>query len=288
MAGEPIHGTAVAQVETWLLIEHRGRWARDVMECEYPPGVIEWLRNVLANTRRLRVQLIRRPGAKGDHCIYVVTTGPRARIRRITMPDLAGLKEVDFAAVAEDATPTEDGPKALYLACTHGKRDRCCALHGVALHRTMGEQQLDGELWQSSHQGGHRFAATMLYLPLGLHYGRLDPEDAQPLAEAHAQRQVYDLSKYRGATRLSPPVQAAEAWLREQEMALGFDAVEPVEHKLLEDGSWEAAFRSRGKLHRLTVVSRTGEYGRKTSCTAESSTLPEYYYVVRHAAQTLA
>ncbi len=288
MAGEPIHGTAVAEVETWLLIEYRERWARDVMECAFPEAVRTWLEHTMNRTRRLRVQLIRRPDATGDLNVYVVTTGPRAQIRHFSIASHEQLPQIDVAAAIADKQPGAHVPKALYLVCTHGKRDRCCAMHGVAVHRTLSEQKLDGELWQSSHQGGHRFAATMLYLPLGIHYGRLDPEDAEPLAQAHAERQLYDLSHYRGATRYSPPVQMAEAWLREQELELGFSAVDLVEQKLLSNGSWEASFRARGKLHRLTVVARTGEYGRKLSCASDASTLPTYHYVVRHAAQTLA
>lgn len=288
-AGEPIHGTAVAEVETWLLIEYRERWARDVMECEWPEGVLAWLQKTVDSTRRLRVQLIRQPGrVDGDLAVYVVTTGSRARIRRLNIASHAELPTLDLPSLIADVTPQPTDPKNLYLVCVHGKRDRCCALHGIAVHRVLDEQDLDGELWQSSHQGGHRFAATMLYLPLGVHYGRLEPEDMQPLAEAHARGMLYDLNRYRGATRMSLPIQSAEAWLREQEMELGFNDVEYVEHKLNADGSWEAAFRSRGKLHRLTVVARTGEYGRMTSCNAEASTLPTFHYVVRHAAQTLA
>lgn len=287
LAAEPLHGTAVAEVDTWLLIEYRERWAHDLMECDYPAGVREWIDNLSRQTRRLRVQLIRKPGAEGDLAVFVVTTGQRARIRRFSITSHADLLNLDVAAAIADVKPQADDPKALYLVCTHGKRDRCCAMHGVAVHRTLSEQELDGELWQSSHQGGHRFAATMLYLPLGVHYGRLDPEDAGPLAEAHARRQLYDLGRYRGNTKLSPPVQTAEAWLREQEMEMGFSAVDFVDHQLNADGSWEATFNAGGKLHRLTVVSRTGEIGRRTSCNAEVSELPRYHYVVRHAAQTL-
>ena len=42
------------------------------------------------------------------------------------------------------------------------------------------------QLWLSSHQGGHRFAANVLVLPLGVHLGRVAPEgrgtDRRPCA----------------------------------------------------------------------------------------------------------
>ncbi len=287
MAGEPIHGSAVPEVESWLLIENRERWEADIMDCPFPAGVRDWLANVLKKTPRLRAQLIRQPRAEGPLTVLLATTGPHPRIRRWSLTSLEELPSVDVGRVLADTQPTPKDQKPLYLVCTHGKRDRCCALRGVAFWRTLSEQPLDGELWQSSHQGGHRFAATMLYLPLGVQYGRLDPEDAELLVKAHARRELFDLSRYRGQTRLSPPVQSAEAWLREQENELGFDAVEHIGHQLLSEGHWVATFRAAHKLHRVTVKHRTGEYARKLSCDALTSTPPAFHYVIRHEAQTL-
>jgi hypothetical protein len=299
MAAEPIFGSAVAEIESWVLIEYRGPWARDMMECDFPAGVMEWIQNLQAAHRRLRVQLIKTPRLTktppltesprdaSPLAVFIVRTGARPLVRKLHIATLSDLLTLDVTAVLASKSEPHD-PKALYLVCTHGRRDRCCALRGVALWRTMSDQTLDGELWQSTHQGGHRFAATMLYLPHGVHYGRLDPEDAEPLVEAHLRGMLHDLRCYRGQTRLSPPVQSAEAWLREQEGELGLNAVEYVEHSLQPDGRWVATFHSQGKLHRLTVEERQGEYGRVKSCTEKAASLPTFFYVVRHAAQTLA
>jgi hypothetical protein len=300
MAGEPIFGTAVAEVEVWLLVEYRERWERDIAETPFSDVVKAWLAGAQQRIKRLRVQLIRRPSAEGDLSIFVVTTGAKARVRRYLVPTLEDAAAIDVVGAVADVTPSADDPAALYLVCGHGRRDRCCALRGIALYKTLSEQVLDGELWQSSHQGGHRFAATLLYLPIGVHYGRLDPEDAEPLARAHAARRLYHIGRYRGQTRYSQPVQTAEAWLREQELAFAFDAVELVEQKMIPattpDGSSQysgqprfiTTFRCHSKLHHVTVVPRTGTIGRAASCEGAEATLPSWHYVVRHEAEMLA
>jgi (2Fe-2S) ferredoxin len=75
---------------------------------------------------------------------------------------------------------------------------------------------LDGEeeLWISSHQGGHRFAANVLVLPTGLQFGRVDPGDA-PRVVAEALSGRIELDRYRGRTCYLPAVQAAERVVRE-------------------------------------------------------------------------
>lgn len=66
------------------------------------------------------------------------------------------------------------------LVCTHGSHDKCCAKYGIPFYRaalqsldTGGLNQI--RLWKASHFGGHRFAPTIIDLPEGRYYGRLDP-----------------------------------------------------------------------------------------------------------------
>src|SRR5690606_10098426 len=116
------------------------------------------------------------------------------------------------------------------LVCTHGRRDRCCALRGVAFFKSLSDLGPRGELWQTSHLGGHRFAATMVHLPRGVCYGRLVPEDAEAMTSAHTAGRLYDLRRYRGQTRYPTPVQAAESWLREQEGDMSLEGPRLVSH----------------------------------------------------------
>ena len=70
------------------------------------------------------------------------------------------------------------------------------------------------KVWISSHHGGHRFAANVLVLPNGLHFGRVDTQSA-PLVVARALAGRIDLEHYRGRTCYATNVQAAERVVRE-------------------------------------------------------------------------
>ena len=284
---EPIAGSATPEVDAWLLIELSGRWEANIEDTPWPEPLAQWLAERQRRHRHLRLQLIRQQQPGPELRAYLVTTGDKPAVRRLRIADHEDLMRHDIDGALERGEEVgEPGPPALYLVCTHGKRDACCALHGMALHRALSEQPLDGELWHCSHQGGHRFAPTVLYLPQGTHYGRLMPEDAAGLVDAHARQRIYQLANYRGQTRFSAPVQAAEAWLREQESEMAFDHPVLIDRELDGDDRWIMRFRGRhGLVHRLTLEPRTGSIARKSSCNADEATLPSWYYIVRHEAQ---
>ncbi|AFY49077.1 hypothetical protein Nos7524_3280 [Nostoc sp. PCC 7524] len=68
-----------------------------------------------------------------------------------------------------------------FLVCTHGSHDKCCAKYGNPFYRqalaTVENLSLSHvRVWQSSHFGGHRFAPTMIDLPEGRYYARLNQQ----------------------------------------------------------------------------------------------------------------
>jgi hypothetical protein len=290
-AGEPIVGSATASVRCWLLIEHRGRWERDIASTDMPAATHAWLGGLLSKHKRLRPQLIRQNGAEGPLRIYVVTTGRQARVRRFVIDSHDMLPDLGIEPLIEGTGDAGGpGPESLYLVCTHGRRDQCCARHGVAFHKTLAElPEVDGEVWQTSHLGGHRFAATAVYLPSGVQYGRLLPEEAEMLVKAHLEGEVYAMNRYRGHTRLAPPVQTGEAFLRQELGQFALGGVEPLGHELVDKASdrWAARFRANHQIHRLVLEPRTGVTRRKSCDAAEAEASPaRWYYVVRHEAQT--
>jgi hypothetical protein len=67
-----------------------------------------------------------------------------------------------------------------------------------------------------SHLGGDRFAGNLLVVPRGDYFGRLEPEDAEPLVSGYEAGQL-DLAHYRGRSIQPRLVQAAEHFVRESE-----------------------------------------------------------------------
>ncbi len=287
--GEPLRGTAIADTDVWLLLEYPGKWEADIATTELPAVTRAWLDAATRAIPRCRVLFVRGEGRTERLAFFVVTSRPERAVFRFnvdTHEDLARLDVVAVVVRGHAAATAQGGERtrALYLVCTHGRRDACCAKRGVAFVRELAEKELDGEVWQSSHQGGHRFAATMLYLPHGIHYGRLELGDVEPIAAAHARGHVHSIDRYRGLATLSPHEQAAEAWLREELDERRFSAFERVGQTVVEAGRTRCSFRARdGVVHELTVLSRSGGARRSPSCGAAPSDFTRLD-VVRHVA----
>lgn len=124
----------------------------------------------------------------------------------------------------EDATLTpfrQDVDPAIrdLLVCTHGTVDACCATFGYPIYKLLRAISASADApvrtWRCTHFGGHRFAATLLDLPEGRYWGRLEARDLAHLVRrdvpAAALRHAY-----RGWSALPHPVQQiAEAALFE-------------------------------------------------------------------------
>lgn len=193
--GELLAGTAT-QARRWLLVEVAGPWARDVDETELPAPV----RRVVDGFDG-RVQMLRRPDRRnGERIVFVAESDETGgTLRRLHSLDDPGGGD----PVAEP----------LVLVCCHGRRDPCCARLGTPVFDALRGHVADGALWQTSHVGGHRFAANVLVLPAGILLGRVSAADsARVAAELTAGR--IPVEHYRGRTIHTPEVQAADAAVR--------------------------------------------------------------------------
>lgn len=265
--GEPLGGTAVARTSVWIVLEHRGPWgAKAVPESDLPPAVKERLAAWEHEIDGARVQLVRRSGdveRQRQPAATAAKEGPlrlwlgvselgRARLLEHTLTTADDLLHLDLPGWVDtlrrgDPVPGTHTPAApLVLVCTNGRRDVCCSKLGIPVIRTLesltrprasaeaagtAEAELPGlEVWHTTHLGGHRFAATLLVLPEGLCYGRVEPDEAPELAAAVAQQRIYRLDRLRGRTALAEPEQAAEVIWRERTGRLQLDALAHIEH----------------------------------------------------------
>jgi hypothetical protein len=209
-AGEPLAATATT-AERWLLVEVSGTWPRDVSdEGPLPRAAREAVSDWLVRTPGSRLQFVRRPGQSARHPVVFVVRAEEtvAEVRRIELTDHEDLARVDLEC---DGDVSE---RQLVLVCGHGTRDACCARRGTEVFGVLARALPREDLWISSHQGGHRFAANVLVLPAGLQFGRVDPDEAPSLV-ARAFAGTIDLGRYRGRTCYAQEVQAAERAVRE-------------------------------------------------------------------------
>jgi hypothetical protein len=262
LAGEPLGATATT-AENWLLVEVPGTWSRDVSDgTGLPESSRAAVRAWLDQTPSSRLLYVRRPGrARGaPQLAFVVRAEEDAReVRRIELdrPERLGARDLARAGEVVD--------KQLVLVCGHGTRDACCALRGTAVSGALAPYLAPDELWISSHQGGHRFAANVLVLPAGVQLGRVSSEDApRVVAQALAGRVALD--RYRGRTVYPPDVQAAERAVREAE---GLEAVADLRVAGV-DGD-RVRFRSRDGREHLAAVEQVVGPAVPASCGADPS-----------------
>ncbi|MCZ7589810.1 MAG: hypothetical protein M5U27_13335 [Gaiella sp.] len=284
--GEPLVATA-SRIDHWILIEYRGAWRRDVLGGSLlSPRLKARLREQLATLRPSRLLFVRQPERRDEsgRRVFLATSRPgRERLLGLEVEHQEDLHDVDLAgALAGDSALGDAVSHPLLVVCTHGKRDRCCARHGRPLYEALRDAAPAGEVWQSTHVGGDRFAGNVVALPHGTYHGRVEPGDVPGLLAALGANGV-DLGHYRGRSAYSFPVQAAERALRGSEGLLGVDELALVGSERSADDAWRVRFRTPdGATHRLDVVAELGESALLT-CDAAEPRRPRHYHVTAHA-----
>jgi len=217
-AGETLAGTAT-RAERWLLLEVRSTWGRDVLpESDLPEPVKEHLSRWLAGTPNARVLFVRRPKRWGAATIVAFAVSTAEGGGEAGRLELGAYEDLLDADLGRDGEPVE---YPLFLVCTHGRRDACCSRNGVPLYDALRGLVPEDALWQSSHQGGHRFAANLLALPAGISLGRVAAGEAAAVVSALRLGRI-PLAHFRGRTFYAPAAQTAEIAVRERFGLTGF------------------------------------------------------------------
>jgi hypothetical protein len=197
-------GTAPEAARSWLLIEHNGPWPAEAVDAALPGALADLAAAAAAAGSRL--QLIRRPGRRPPRpadvpdappAVFVGwTAGPEPWLRRGDAAT-AGTLRAELAGLPDGLVPSFGRPvtEPLYLVCTNGRRDVCCARFGGPLARALGSRS--AQVWETTHVGGHRYAANLVILPHGLYYGPVDEIAARAAIDAY-QRGEIEPARYRG------------------------------------------------------------------------------------------
>lgn len=221
-----MYGTASAG-SSWLLLELEGGWGPSAF-LQSPSCIDPTLGRAIvrrAEWAGMRIAAIRRHGRRS----------PSPRWRWFVAKSGVGQHALFHGEVDEAQQYLDidldggDGIRSdqpLVAVCAHGKHDQCCAVRGRAAAASIAESYPE-IIWECSHLGGDRFAATMLILPEGLCYGRADSTDAADFVRLYLDGRLDD--RYlRGRTSVPHAVQAAQHFAR---VAYGddrIDALNPV------------------------------------------------------------
>jgi hypothetical protein len=211
--GDPLYGTASVG-RTWVLLELSGPWGRSAL-----------LESVAILEPTLGRAIARRFEMAGMRIAGIRRTGRRLATPRwrwfiaqsdegaetLYRGEVSGPR--DYLDIALDGSDGESSAGPLVAVCAHGKHDQCCAVRGRGAVAAIAARYPEST-WECSHLGGDRFAATMLILPEGLCYGRVDSTDPARLVQLYLDGRL-DNGFLRGRTSLPHAVQAAQYFARE-------------------------------------------------------------------------
>jgi len=264
-AGEPIAGTACAATHHWIGLELTRPWREKApVDNALRPELSAWLRAQAArpDTRPLFIKQRRR---RGRALIYAnVLAG---RVHRFELGDLTQALHLPWDALRAGTTDVGRTQERPIFVCTHSARDHCCGLHGAGVARALCELAPE-RVWQCTHLGGHRFAATLVALPEGVHYGRVRASDAPALLAALDRGEVHDLDHLRGHVALEPAEQAAVIAQMRASGDLRLDAVR-VLSATPRDGATHVELSHRGTLTAQTIARRAIGPTAPPSCSAD-------------------
>ncbi|WP_344233856.1 sucrase ferredoxin [Kribbella hippodromi] len=247
----------------WLLIENRAGWPRQALSSlQSATGMERALGDEVGRACRelgIRPVLIRRYGryARADlPPAEPGVQGPdeqsgqlgrrwglvdcRVGQRVVRWGQLAADEQLlDVLAGREVGTVSSE---PVYLVCTHGRHDACCAVWGRPVAAALAAAYPE-RTWECSHIGGDRFAANVVTLPNGLFYGQVSPDRVVELVEQDAAGVVVpDL--LRGSGVFIPPVQAAQHFARAAGHAPSVDNLLPRTVEELPGNRWRILLAS--------------------------------------------
>ena len=265
---EPIAGTA-STVRGLLLVECPGGWGTDALVGSRLPDEVKWWLRDVQRVHKVRPLLIRGHGRQRTTDGVRVFAGHVGRagpfLETTVLDDVRDVVELPVTGLASGERPgltPYDEP--LFLVCTHGKHDTCCAERGRPLCKALHDVAPD-HTWEVSHIGGDRFAPNVLVLPEGLYYGRLAPADAPAFVETVRAGRL-DLEHLRGRCTFPFALQAAEVFLRREtgERAAGRPRVVEQVH---DERGMRIRFRLAGREWDVRLVSEPAD-ARQLTCRA--------------------
>ena len=269
---EPLGATA-SRIDHWLLVEYRGLWSHDALAGSgLSDQVKARLRALVAGRPRTRLLLIRRPDRRHQEGLAVYVSTSRVGEEHLGGLVIAEHEELRRLDPFEAAEPID---QPLFLVCTHGKHDRCCAKYGRPLWEALSEQLDETSAWQCTHVGGDRFAGNLVVLPHGVYYGRVDRDDVGDVLD-HQLSDRLALGWYRGRSCWSFAVQAAERRVRAEEGLTGLADVSLAGIRREAENRWVVRLATRVGEREVDVVEELGELTLLT-CSSTVARRPRRY-----------
>lgn len=280
-AGEQQFATA-SRGTLWLMVEHPGPWGLDPpYDTELPEPAKGYLVRLLQSFPSSRVLFIKQERRTAGHLSFFVAVASERepRLYAFMLSSQKELSDIDIPSLMDgggDYRPVAG--RALFLVCTDGKHDDCCAKYGLPIYEGM-KKYAGTAVWQASHVGGDRFAANLVCFPVGLFYGHVEPDEIQTITDATIRGHIY-LPKYRGRACYPFVVQAAEYFVRNESRITRIVGLYLGRREHVAENEWEVEFDSPddGLVHRVKLRREMSAFRACLGCKAmQGEQVPEYH-----------
>ncbi|OGO26682.1 MAG: hypothetical protein A2W33_07865 [Chloroflexi bacterium RBG_16_52_11] len=237
---------------------------------------LSYLQKSIANSRLLFVRNQLTSG-KDSHSFFIAyASHDDPCLYEIQIDDYTQLLSIDLSAIQSEVFSLQHRlvNERLILICTNGKRDPCCSKWGLPTYNAVASNR-EIFVMQTSHVGGHRFAANMICLPHGIYYGRVAPDDAIAIVRNYQDGNIH-LNNYRGRAIYPGVAQAADYYLRDQTNDMRLDAYQLESISDIGAGNWEVIFSNKisGKTYRLQLVAELSAQTIYESCSTPDDLKP--------------
>lgn len=267
---EPMIGSVEQRVR-WLLVEDRSAWGRDAVK-----DVLGAELAAAAKARHVGLLLIRRreadPAADAVRRAVLVDSESSRHASRM-LGGLDDLSPSDLEMPIEHFGEVSTEP--IFLVCTNGKRDACCALRGRPLMSALASAHPD-RTWECTHIGGHRFAGNLVCLPDGIVYGRVTPADGTRLADAYLAGRM-DADLLRGRSTWPAPAQVAERLVRSRSGIGGIADLDLVSVDAGDGTARVVLAEAAGALHEVELRADRLSPERAVSCAGDKLEEPMHW-----------
>lgn len=213
---ESMYGTG-GVANFYVLLEYPGGWeSRAIMDSTLSPEVKQRLDALAKGPLRAKTHLIKQDRRKLDHITMFVVLVRELDpvIYEFKLDQYEDLLDLEVECFLEGRVPAgaSELDHPLFLVCTHGRHDKCCAKFGYPTYRLMRTYYREGT-WQVSHVGGDRFASNVVCFPHGIYYGHVSHDDAISIIDGYRAGTV-SVKNYRGRSCYRKDGQVAEYFFR--------------------------------------------------------------------------
>lgn len=270
---EKVFGTS-GVADIWILLEYPKPWGnKAIAESALPEDVKNHLGGFSKVSVKIRTLLIKQDAKtkKSFNFFVVFIDESSPKMYQGILQDYNELLKLDpkqlvLGAVSIKSTVRN---KPLFLVCTHGKHDKCCAKFGFSTYKYMRGVSKEN-VWQSSHVGGDRFASNVVCFPHGVFYGHVSNNDADEIVESYNKYNI-NLKNFRGRSCYSKFNQIGEYFVRKETSIINLSDLVLQKTEQIEENLWESIFYSENekKSFQLTFSSHKSDFRNFRSCHAQ-------------------